>query len=145
MMLAGANKAELLAAIHASAFSSPWDAKSLADLMASPGVFAMSNDAHGFILIRVVEDEAEVLTLAVTPLARRKGLGRRLTNSAELLAAQKGAADLFLEVAADNSAAIALYESAGFRQAGLRAGYYPRPAGGTVDALILKKRLTPPA
>ncbi|HAL06313.1 MAG TPA: ribosomal-protein-alanine acetyltransferase, partial [Brevundimonas sp.] len=64
----------LLAAIHAEAFETPWDAAALAELLASPGVFVVA-EADGFILIRVVVDEAEILTLAVRPTARRAGLG----------------------------------------------------------------------
>ena len=63
---------EALAALHAEAFDTPWDAASLTALLASPGVFAVEQP-DGFILIRVVADEAEILTLAVRPAARRSG------------------------------------------------------------------------
>ena len=68
--------AERLAGIHAAAFSAPWDAASLADLLAQAGVFAIEVP-EGFILLRTVVDEAEILTLAVRPEARRRGLGAR--------------------------------------------------------------------
>ncbi len=95
--------------------------------------------ADGFILVREAAGEAEILTLAVAPRARRQGLGRTLVDAA---IARLGSADLFLEVAADNIAAIALYQQNGFTQAGVRRGYYARP-GGAVDALLLKRGQTP--
>ena len=125
-----------LAALHAEAFDAPWDAPSLSALLASPGVFAVEED-DGFILIRVVADEAEILTLAVRPEARRQGGGARLVQAAAGRAAGQGAARLFLEVAEDNAAARALYARAGFRFLGRRKAYYAAPDGGRTDALVL--------
>lgn len=127
---------EALAAIHAEAFETPWDAASLSALLASPGVFVVA-EADGFILIRAVADEAEILTLAVRPPARRGGLGARLVEAAVVRAAALGAERMFLEVAEDNAAARALYARAGFHEAGRRRGYYARADGSREDALIL--------
>ena len=55
-----------LASIHAEAFDAPWDAAAFSDLLAQAGVIACV-ETDGFILIRVVADEAEILTLAVRP------------------------------------------------------------------------------
>lgn len=127
---------EALAAIHAEAFETPWDAASLSALLASPGVCVVA-EADGFILIRAVADEAEILTLAVRPPARRGGLGARLVEAAVVRAAALGAERMFLEVAEDNAAARALYARAGFHEAGRRRGYYARADGSREDALIL--------
>ena len=127
---------EALAALHAEAFETPWDAASLTALLDSPGVFAVEQP-DGFILIRVVADEAEILTLAVRPAARRSGLGGRLVEAAVVRAAALGAERMFLEVAEDNVAARGLYARAGFREAGRRRGYYARSDGSREDALIL--------
>lgn len=125
-----------LAAIHAEAFDSPWDRDSLSSLLASPGVFAVV-EPDGFILIRVVADEAEILTLAVRPQARRQGLGQRLLQQAMVQAMALGALQMFLEVAASNAAAIGLYSRAGFEKTGLRRGYYAKSDGSREDALVL--------
>lgn len=127
---------EALAAIHAEAFETPWDAASLSALLASPGVFVVA-EADGFILIRAVADEAEILTLAVRPPARRGGLGARLVEAAVVRAAALGVERMFLEVAEDNAAARALYARAGFHEAGRRRGYYARADGSREDALVL--------
>jgi ribosomal-protein-alanine N-acetyltransferase len=50
-----------------------------------------------------------------------------------------------LEVAADNGAALRLYRRTNFTQAGRRKGYYARPGGEKVDALVLARALEPPA
>jgi ribosomal-protein-alanine N-acetyltransferase len=146
IVTAGTDVAEALAGIHAQAFDRPWDAPSLTTLLRSPGVTALTDEARtGFILIRATADEAEILTLAVAPQARRRGLARALVRAACLEVKMEGAATLFLEVAADNPAAIALYRSEGFADAGRRPRYYPRPKGDAADALLLKKRLSTPA
>ncbi|MGO4408474.1 MULTISPECIES: ribosomal protein S18-alanine N-acetyltransferase [unclassified Brevundimonas] len=132
---------DVLAAIHAEAFETPWDAASLSALLAAPGVFAVE-EADGFILIRVVADEAEILTLAVRPAARRGGVGGRLVEAAVVRAAALGAERMFLEVAADNVAARALYARMGFAEAGRRRGYYARSDGSHEDALILALNFT---
>lgn len=130
-----------LARVHAQAFDHPWSASEIADLMASPGAFALvAEDAAlaAFILCRAVAGEAEILTLAVEPAARRQGLARALVEAAAGAARIAGGEAMFLEVADDNLAAIGLYEVAGFTRAGLRRGYYDRGPQGYVDALVMR-------
>ena len=129
-----------LAERHAAAFSAPWDAPAFEALLDQTGVFVIE-EPEGFILLRAVADEAEILTLAVCPPARRRGLGARLVRDGATEAASRGAGRLFLEVADDNAAALALYARAGFAEAGRRPGYYARPDGGRQDALILALNL----
>lgn len=129
-----------LAGLHAGAFAAPWDAAAFEALLGQAGVFAIEAP-EGFILIRSVADEAEILTLAVDPAARRRGVGARLVREGAAEAAARGATRLFLEVADDNPAALALYARAGFTEAGRRRGYYARPEGGRQDALILALNL----
>ena len=138
-----------LAGIHAEAFDrpgeTPWSEAAFAGLLAQPGVFAIEVEAaNGFILMRVVADEAEILTLAVRPRARRAGQGGRLVGEGVLAAAARGAARVFLEVAEDNAAARALYARAGFVEAGRRPAYYAGADGGRRDALLLALNLAPP-
>lgn len=134
---APAEDAAILAALHTAAFDMPWSAGEIAALMATPGVFALSIDGQGFILCRAIAGEAEILTLAVTPAARRLGVGRALVEAAAGLAATQAAESLFLEVAHDNVAALALYASAGFERVGLRKGYYASGA----DAVVMRRAL----
>ena len=124
-----------LAALHATSFPDAWSADAIRDLFAGPGVFAFYLP-DGFVLARAVAGEAEILTLAVTPIARRRGHGRRLIGAVARHALELGASALFLEVAADNIAAQALYRGAGFASVGRRKAYY-----GDQDGDILKTML----
>lgn len=139
--MSGTATAARLAALHATAFPAPWDAGAFQALLDQTGVFVVEEPA-GFILLRAVADEAEILTLAVRPAERRQGLGARLVRDGGTSAAARGATKLFLEVAEDNAAALALYARAGFVEAGRRPGYYARPGGGRRDALLLALNLT---
>ncbi|WP_425981764.1 ribosomal protein S18-alanine N-acetyltransferase [Brevundimonas sp. TWP1-2-1b1] len=129
-----------LAALHAQAFAAPWSAGEFAELLSQPGVVAIA-ESDGFVLIRIVLDEAEILTLAVLPTARRQGLGHRLVEEAAVAATKGGAARLFLEVAEDNAPARALYDRAGFRQIGRRKAYYAAADGSRTDAVVMSRDL----
>lgn len=127
-----------LSALHAHCFTvpRPWSAKEFAALLEMPGCFLLTRP-DGFLLGRAIAGEAELLTLAVNPAARRKGIGRRLVQEFILAAQVKGAEHLFLEVASDNPPAQALYAALGWQEAGRRPDYY---APG-LDAIILRLNL----
>jgi ribosomal-protein-alanine N-acetyltransferase len=95
----------------------------------------------GYAGIAVVGAEADLQTIAVADAARGAGLGRRLLAEVTAAAAAAGVRRMFLEVRADNPAAIALYRSAGWQETGRRRGYYRRSDAGGVDALVMTRRL----
>ena len=95
----------------------------------------------GFLMGRVVAGEAEVLTIAVDPAARRQRVGAALMARFLGEAKARGAEVAFLEVAADNLAALGLYEGAGFAPSGRRRGYYHRPDGAAIDAILMQRPL----
>lgn len=132
---------EDMARLHAAAFAPErgWSVAEITALAAPPG-FAVTLQG-GFALGRAIAGEAELLTLAVHPDARRRGTGRSLLERFLDAAAAHGAARAFLEVAEDNDAARALYLSAGYRLSGRRKGYYARPQGPPVDALVMTRDL----
>ena len=132
----------LLAALHAKCFAEAWSAASIAGLLAQPGSFAcLSGDEMGFILVRVAGGESEILTLAVEPAARRRGIGTALVVSGAVEAAKRGAANMFLEVGSANLAAKKLYIRLGFTEVGRRKDYYRTADGGRDDALVLRAAL----
>lgn len=133
-----------MAATHAAAFSDarPWSAAEFAGLLAQSGVFA-AGDNRCFALVRVAADEAELLTIATDPAHRRRGLARAAMTDWMAQAAHRGAARAFLEVAADNRAALALYRGLGFGLSGRRKAYYRRPGQAGADALVLTRSLPP--
>jgi ribosomal-protein-alanine N-acetyltransferase len=134
-----------MAALHARVFTvpRPWTRSEFAEMLQSLHVFAVTA-ADGFGMVRVTADESELLTLAVAPEVRRRGVGRSLLQQAIERAAMRGAVTMYLEVAADNAPALALYLSGGFVQTGRRPGYYHAPDGGRTDALVLARALPPP-
>ncbi len=133
-----------LAALYAAAFpnSRPWSATEFDGLLAMPTTFLVTTQNAGFALGRVIVDEAELITLAVAPDAQRRGLGRMLLADFEITAHKRGACRLFLEVAADNPAALTLYQGQAWRESARRRGYYKRANGPDIDALIFEKHLT---
>ena len=146
--LVQSDQSEVLAAVHALAFERPWGAGEIAALLETSGVFALvaePGDPVGMIMCRTVADEAEILTLAVAPRARRRGVARGLVVAATDLVRLAGAEALLLEVGTANTAAIALYDRLEFIPAGRRRAYYDRGAGAREDALVLRLDLTPPA
>lgn len=135
-----------LARLHAACFSTPrpWSAREFAALIDAPDCDLISLPG-GFALIRSIAGEAELLTIAVDPALRRTGIGARLLARALIRAQTKGAQTCFLEVAADNAAAIRLYRSAGFTRTGHRPRYYRLPDGQRIDAEIMARALPPDA
>jgi len=131
---------DVLTAIHAAAFppDEAWSAAIFRAQLALPGVTGLVHPEGGLILVRIAADEAEVLTLAVAPAARRRGIAAALLRRATAVLRGQGARSLFLEVDAGNEAALSLYGHAGFREVGRRRGYYP----GGRDALVLRRELT---
>jgi len=131
-----------MAALHARCFTAPppWSAQSFASLLSDTHILLCTlGTADAFLMGRVVAGEGEVLTLATDPNMRRQGLARRLLAEFESRACARGAQSLFLEVAEDNLAALALYQSCGFTRAGRRPGYYVREDGTKTAAMILCK------
>jgi ribosomal-protein-alanine N-acetyltransferase len=115
-----------MAAVHEAAFpNDPWDEEAFGEMLAQPGVVGFIDERGGVVLLRVVADEAEILTIGVT--ARRRGIGRALLAAGMAAAREAGAKAMFLEVAG-------LYEAAGFAAVGRRPAYYHD--GG--DAVVLR-------
>ncbi len=138
-----------IAELHSQMFPEPWDETAITTLLAHPGSVAMvasqggSIAIGGFALAQVAADEAEILTLGVAADWRRRGVARRLIEGIKRAAARSGATSLFLEVAADNNAAIAAYRATGFSESGRRKGYYQRPGSPAQDAIVMRVALQP--
>lgn len=134
---------DALSALHGRAFAPGWSADDIVGMCREPvgfGLAIYAVEPLGMILCRTIADETEVLTLAVDPQARRRGVAHALVRAAIELARNRGSVSLFLEVARDNDAAISLYSRAGFEEVGIRRGYYLRSAGA-VDALVMRRDL----
>jgi len=144
---AQADAADVLAALHARAFDKPWSEPEIAKLLQNPTTFALMSRAgetlQGFVLAWAAAGDAELLTVAVAPEARRRGVGAALVTSAGVAALVRGAATMHLEVAEDNAAARALYVQLGYEEVGRRHACYAG-AGGAVDAVVMRRALPRP-
>lgn len=141
--------AQALATLHAEGFAQGWAAKDFHEILAMPGTFGLGlkpQNGEGFVafvLARQTSDEMEIITLVVAKSARRRGLAGALMRGIQQGGREKGARQLFLEVADDNAAAIALYEGLGFQEVGRRPNYYGRQSpSGPVDARVLRLALS---
>ena len=147
LLWASPERAEEIAALHARLFDPPWDADSITESIehpASSSFIAQIREPRvlaGFVIGRIAADEAEILSIGVAPEWQRRGIGRRMAEGLVRAARRAEVKRLFLEVAADNDAAMNLYSRAGFLGTGLRRGYYERPGSEPVDAVTLALRL----
>ena len=142
----GAERSDEAAAVHAESFSFPWPPDDLEALLAgtsnyADGAFGRNSEMYGFIVSRVAADEAEVLTIAVKPKRRGLGIARRLLNANMEQLQIAGAKTWYLEVEAQNVAALALYKRAGFERVGERLSYYRKADGDAATAYILRRSL----
>jgi ribosomal-protein-alanine N-acetyltransferase len=135
--------ARAIAALHGAAFHSGWSEDEFENLLSDRNVVAhranTGRSLVGFIVTRLVLDEAEILSVAVVASRRGKGLARRLLELNLRRLAGLGARTVFLEVDENNVPARRLYRRAGFREVGRREGYYPVSQGAA--ALILRRDL----
>jgi ribosomal-protein-alanine N-acetyltransferase len=120
--------------IDALSLPRPWSAGIWRGELGSPyGLYLVIEDGAGIfghIGVRHVLGELHITTIAVRPEYRRRGHARALIGAA--LAAYPNAGHVHLEVRPTNAAAVALYESLGFKTTGHRPRYY-----GDEDALLM--------
>jgi [ribosomal protein S18]-alanine N-acetyltransferase len=140
---AGVSDARALAALHGAAFHRGWSESDFEQLLLDRNIIAhratAGRNVVGFIISRLVLDEAEILSTAVAAHRRGKGLARQLLDLHLRRLAGLGARTVFLEVEEGNVPARRLYQRAGFRQVGRREGYYSAARGAA--ALILRRDL----
>ncbi|MCR9137288.1 MAG: GNAT family N-acetyltransferase [Alphaproteobacteria bacterium] len=136
--------------LHALGFSRAWSDGEISALIHQEPVFgfiarrpdnAWNKAPGGFVLARLVEDEAEILTISVRPKNRRGGLGWRLMGAVLRQLRTEGARSLFLEVDESNLEAVALYRKLGFDAVAERAAYYHHDGGSKSAALVMRLKL----
>ena len=140
---AGPVDARALAALHASSFHRGWSEDEFERLLSDRHVVAHRATAGaalaGLILSRIVQDEAEILSIAVASARRGRGLARQLLDINLRRLAALGARSVFLEVEEGNISARRLYRRAGFQEVGRRERYYAPERGAA--ALVLRRDL----
>lgn len=120
-----------------------WTEESYREALKWPGVVAFVSEGDrgitGFMMGRQVADEAEILNLAVSASARRRGEGGALLKAALDEFRVRGVSRVFLEVRESNETGMAFYEKRGFFKTGRREGYYRDPEEA---AIVMEMKLT---
>lgn len=131
-----------IAALEAQCFSDPWSETAIAEELNHPyAVFYVATDGErvlGYAGMHHIGDEGYIDNVAVFPEARRQGVARSLMNTLERYGRENNLYRLTLEVRASNSAALALYEGAGYVRDGVRPSFYRKPIE---DAIICSRYL----
>jgi ribosomal-protein-alanine N-acetyltransferase len=142
---ASARDAAAFAALHAAAFRRGWSEDELEQLLLDRSVVAhramAGRTLAGFIMSRLAAGEAEILSVAVAPARRGRGLARKLLDLHLRRLAGLGVTTVFLEVDEDNAPARRLYDRARFRDVGRRPAYYARHDAPPATALVLRRDL----
>jgi [ribosomal protein S18]-alanine N-acetyltransferase len=124
----------------------PWTREHFEDALRS-GYLCLTarerDDIVGFVISRVLVDDAELLLIAVRPEARRNGCATALLHTLVDRLRDVNKSPLHLEVRASNTGAIAFYEARGFARSGLRKNYYPNGVLGNQreDAVLMQAAL----
>ncbi len=128
--------------IELISFPCPWDERSfLTEIWKDPFEVLVETDANGkgrgYLIYHCAGGEAHILSIAVSPDFRRRGIAGRLLKSFHISMIKRGVKEVYLEVRRSNLSALALYASVGYKLIGCRRGYY----SDGEDALVMKKIL----
>ncbi len=130
-------------AIEHEVFPYPWTRGNFTDSLDSgylASVCRRNDQIIGYFVLMTSLDEAHLLTIGLATRCQKQGLGARLLRHAMTVGKAAQARRLLLEVRRSNVSALGLYQHFGFRQVGVRKGYYPAD-GGREDALVLERDL----
>jgi len=137
--------AAAIAPLHSASFRRGWSEQEVEGLLTDRHVIAhratVGGRLIGFIMSRLVEDEAEILSVAVAGARRGHGLAGNLLNLHLRRLAGLGCRTVFLEVDEHNKPAIRLYDRAGFHEISRRPNYYQSAGSKAAAALVLRRDL----
>jgi len=125
-------------------FADPWTEESFRRLLAGqPAIFLVAlvppdSTIVGYAIAFSIDEDAEVLNVAVEPDFRDRGLAGQMLDAVLIQLRARGVRTAFLEVRESNRAARALYGSRGFTEIGRRVRYYRKPVE---DALVMRRIL----
>lgn len=120
---------DAVVAIETASFPRPWTRRHFLDEIQSCCAYPLvaldgAGEVVGYLCLRVVLDEAEILDVAVAHAVRGRGVAAVLVRRAFELCREQGAGLVFLEVRVSNAPALALYRRLDFRETARRRSYY---------------------
>jgi ribosomal-protein-alanine N-acetyltransferase len=143
---ATARDAARLAQLHGASFALGWGESEFESMIGERNTLVhrlrLGRKTLGFAISRIGADEAEILSIAVDPAWRGRGLARSLLLTHMGHLAGRGVRTIFLEVEESNRPARSLYDRAGFVVVGRRERYYKQPGGEHLNALLMRRDLT---
>lgn len=143
---AGPRDAARLAQLHAASFHRGWGEGEFEAMLTERNTLVhrlrLGRRILGFAVSRIGADEAEILSIAIDPAWRGRGLSRELLFTHLGHLAGRGVRAIFLEVEENNQPARRLYERAGFSIVGRRERYYRQPGGDHLNALLMRRDLS---
>jgi ribosomal-protein-alanine N-acetyltransferase len=135
-----------LAQLHGASFHRGWGEGEFEQMLAERNTLVhrlrQGRKVIGFAVSRMAADEAEILSIAVEPNHRGRGLSRELLLTHLGHLAGRGVRTVFLEVEENNQPARRLYDRAGFAVAGRRERYYKQPGGEQLNAVLMRRDLS---
>jgi ribosomal-protein-alanine N-acetyltransferase len=151
---------EEVLAIESVSHSHPWTSGTFTDSLAAghwaycirpqsdqaalqPGTFLDPQVLWAYCVLYPAVDELHLLNITVSPKLRKLGLGARIMNAIEGVAAQQNMPRIILEVRPSNTPALALYQRLAYEQIGVRKNYYPAnpDSGNREDAIVMAKSI----
>ena len=132
-------------AVEFLSYSFPWSRGIFRDCLQANydcRVLCIDGDVVGHAILNCVAGEAHLLNVCIRRDLQGQGLGRLFVRQVIKRAQLLGADILLLEVRPSNKIAVALYESLGFSQVGMRKDYYPSDLGRE-DALVFSRNIDP--
>jgi len=140
------DQARIISDLHARCFEREGGTAEIASLLGQSGVICIiarmtgkpQLEPHGFIVVRMVADEAEILSIGVDPKQRRNGLAIKLIEEINRRLHAEHIKMLFLEVDIANDPAVRLYRKLRFETVAERAAYYKNQNGGKSAALVMR-------
>ena len=132
-----------LAILHKQCFDHfprPYSANTFYEFLQNKNYYLAEVKYKGFAIARVVSEVAELITIAVDPCFRGKGIGQKVLNELIYKVLDTNANQFILEVASNNQAAINLYIKLGFTAMHKRKNYF-RHKNVAIDAIVFKRLL----
>lgn len=127
--------------LEEEAFSMPWSADSFLEMISKEDARYYVAERDGRILggcgVLMIAGEGNITNVVIAPEARNQGIGTAMLRHLMAEGDLEGLTAYTLEVRVSNAAAIHVYEKLGFESAGIRPGFYEKPAE---DAIIYWKR-----
>ncbi len=132
---------EAVMRVERSIYPWPWTAGNFSDSLNSGylcTVAELEGVMAGYAVMIFAPYEAHLLTIGIASGLQRQGWGSALLDALLARARQTGAERVLLEVRPSNAAALALYRKNGFREIGIRRGYYPAGDNAREDAIVME-------